>query len=151
VVAAVSVRVAATVRIDRPPHDVFEFIATPENLPRWDPAIRSVRRNDDGAVGVGSGLSVMAEEAGRRVELDTRVTDFEPDRLFGVAATYSGIPLRLRWRLQPEGEGTVLTSEGEADVGGFMALAGGLITGMVQERLEAAHRNLKRILENAAA
>jgi carbon monoxide dehydrogenase subunit G len=147
----VSVRVAATVRIDRPPHEVFEFIATPENLPRWDPAIRSVRPSGEGPLAVGSTLAISAEESGHRVELDARVTDLEPDRLFGIAATYSGIPLRLRWRLQPDGEGTVLTSEGEADVGGFMALAGGVIKGIVEERLEDAHRNLKRELESAAA
>jgi uncharacterized protein YndB with AHSA1/START domain len=143
----VSISVTATVRIARPPDEVFAFFATPENLPRWDPAIREVRRADDGPIGRGSGLSVDAEEAGQRVSLDMRVTDFEPGRLFGVAATYSGIPLRLRWRLRPDGEGTVVTGEGEADVGGFMALASGFIKGIVQARLEAAHRNLKAALE----
>jgi uncharacterized protein YndB with AHSA1/START domain len=147
----VSIRVSTSVLIARPPDDVFAFIAMPENLPRWDPAIREVRRTDDGPVRVGSGLSVTAEEGGRRVSLDTRVVEFEPGRLFGVAATYSGVPLRLRWRLAPEGDWTRLTSEGEADVGGFMALASGFIKGMVEERLEAAHRNLKQVLEAPTA
>jgi carbon monoxide dehydrogenase subunit G len=146
-----SLRVSTTVRIARPPHDVFAFIATPENLPRWDPAIREVRRTGDGPLGPGSALAVTAEEAGRRVSLDTHVTEYEPDRVFGVAATYSGIPLRLRWRLQPDGDGTLLTSEGEADVGGFMALASGLIKAIVEERIESAHRNVKQVLETSAA
>ena len=146
-----SVRVSRTIRIARLPDDVFAFIATPENLPSWDPAIREVRRTDDGPVRRGSGLHVSAEESGRRISLDTRVTDFEPGQLFGVAATYSGVPVRLRWRLQPEGDGTLLTSEGEADVGGFMALAGGFIKGMVEDRLDTAHANLKRMLETPSS
>lgn len=142
-----SVRVETTVRIERTPEDVFAFIANPENLPRWDPGIREVRRLDDGPVREGSGLAVTAEEGGRRVQLDTRVTEYEPGRLFGVAGTFSGVPLRLRWRLRPDGSGTSLTTEGEADVGGFMALASGFIRGLVQQRLESAHVNLKRLLE----
>lgn len=142
-----SVRVSKSIRIARSPEDVFTFIATPENFPRWDPAIREVRRTGQGPVHRGSELSVTVEEGGRTVSLDTRVTDFEPGRLFGVSATYSGIPLHLRWRIRPEGDGTLLTSEGEAEVGGFMALASGLIKGMVEERLDRAHHNLKRMLE----
>jgi len=142
-----SVRVETSVRIARPPAEVFAFIADPTNLPRWDPAIREVRRTDDGPVGKGSGLSVTAEEGGRRVAVDTRVVEFEPDRAFGVSATYSGVPLRLTWRLEPSGTGTRLTAHGEAEVGGFLALAGGFIKGLVVDRLDQAHANLKRILE----
>ena len=134
-------------RIGRPPAEVFAFIAEPENLPRWDPAIREVRRTEPGPVGLGSGLTVMAAEAGRSVVVDSHVTDFLPDRLFGVAATFSGVPLRLRWRLEPDGDGTRVTAEGEAELGGLMALAGGFVKGIVAERLSQAHANLKRILE----
>lgn len=142
-----SLHVEATVRIGRAPEDVFAFIADPENLPRWDPAVREVRRTEAGPVGPGSGLTVTAEEAGRRILLDTRVTDFEPGRLFGISATYSGVPLRLRWRLEPDGEGTRVTAEGEAELGGFLMFAGGMIKGIVADRLERAHANLKRLLE----
>lgn len=146
-----SVQVETGVRIERPPTEVFAFIADPANLPRWDPAIREVRRTDDGPVGLGSGLSVTAEESGRRIDIDTRVTEFEPGRAFGVSATYSGVPLRLTWHLEPAGTGTRLTARGEADVGGFLLLASGFIKGLVMDRLEQAHANLKRLLEEDAA
>lgn len=143
-----SLRIETTVHIARPPADVFAFIADPENLPKWDPAIREVRRRDDGPVGAGSGLLVVAEESGRRIEVDSHVTEFEPDRLFGVTATFSGVPLRLRWRLTPDGEGTLVTSEGEAELDGFLALAAGFVRPIVVDRLSRAHVNLKRILED---
>jgi uncharacterized protein YndB with AHSA1/START domain len=142
-----SLSVVSRVRIARAPHDVFEFIADPHNLPRWDPAIRAVRRTEEGPVGLGSGLTVTAVEAGRTIVLDTRVTDFEPGRVFGVSASYGGVPLTLRWRLEPEGEGTRVTAEGEAQLDGMLMLMAGLIKGLVAERLERAHANLKRLLE----
>ena len=145
-----SLRVETSVRIERSPADVFAFIAEPENLPRWDPAIREVRRREPGPVGLGSGLTVMAAEAGRSVVVESHVTDYVPDRLFGVAATFSGVPLRLRWRLEPDGQGTRVTAEGEAELGGLMALAGGFVKGLVADRLSRAHANLKRVLEDAA-
>ncbi len=146
-----SLRVRTSVLIERSPAEVFAFIAEPENLPRWDPAIRAVRRTDAGPVRRGSGLLVTAEEAGRSVSVDSRVVEFEPDRVFGVAATFSGIPLRLRWRTEPAGSGTRVTAEAEADVGGFLALAGGFVKGLVEDRLVRAHANLKRILEDGEA
>jgi uncharacterized protein YndB with AHSA1/START domain len=142
-----SLRVESSVRIARPQADVFAFLAEPENLPRWDHAIRSIRRTAPGPVGKGSGLVIVAEEGGRSVTVDSEVTEFEPDRLFGVAATFSGVPVRLSWRLEPNGTGTKITATGEADVGGLLALAGGVIRRMVEDRLTLAHANLKRILE----
>jgi carbon monoxide dehydrogenase subunit G len=144
-----SLTVKTAVHIARSPHDVFAFIAKPENLPRWDPAIRAVERKQPGPVGPGSELTVTAEEGGRQVTIDSHVTEFEADHLFGVAATFSGVPLRLRWRLEPEGSGTRLTTEGEAELRGVLALAGGYIKGVVTDRLNQAHENLKAVLENA--
>jgi uncharacterized protein YndB with AHSA1/START domain len=142
-----SLRVETSVRIRRPPAEVFAFIADPTNLPRWDPAVREVRRTEDGPVGRGSGLRVTAEEGGRRVAIDTRIVEFEPDRAFGIEATYGGVPLRLTWRLEPVTDGTRLTASGEAEVGGLLALAGGFVKGLVLERLDNAHASLKRLLE----
>jgi len=145
-----SLRVETSVRVERPPAEVFAFISEPENLPRWDPAIREVRRKEPGPVGPGSGLIVTAQEGGRSVAIDSEVVEFERDRLFGVAATFSGVPLRLRWRLEPDGSGTRVTAEGEAELGGLLVLAGGFVRGIVSERLSRAHANLKRILEEPA-
>jgi carbon monoxide dehydrogenase subunit G len=142
-----SLNVKTAIHIERSPHDVFAFIAEPENLPRWDPAIQAVRRKEPGPVGPGSQLRVTAEEGGRQVTIDSEVTEFEADRLFGVAATFSGVPLRVRWRVEPDGGGTRLTTEGEAELRGVLALAGGYIRGIVTDRLNLAHRNLKRVLE----
>lgn len=138
----------SAVHIARSPDDVFAFISEPENLPRWDPAIQAVRLREPGPVRTGSGLTVTAEEGGRRVTIDGEVTELEPGRLFGVAATFSGVPLRLRWRLEPDGAGTRLTTEGEAELGGVLALAGGYIRRVVTDRLNVAHQNLKRVLED---
>jgi carbon monoxide dehydrogenase subunit G len=146
-----SISVKSSVHIERSPHEVFAFIAEPENLPQWDPAIQAVGRKGSGPVGPGSELTVTAEEGGRRVTIESHVTEFEADRLFGVAATFSGVPLRLRWRVEPEGSGTRLTTEGEAKLSGVLALAGGYIRGVVTDRLNLAHANLKRVLEDRPA
>ena len=142
-----SLSVKSAVHIERSPHEVFAFISEPENMPHWDPAIRGVARKVPGPVGLGSELTLTAEEGGRHVTIVSKVTEFEADRLFGVAATFSGVPLRLLWRLEPDGSGTRLTTEGEAQLSGVLALAGGYIRGRVAARIELAHANLKRVLE----
>ncbi len=143
-----SLKVETIVQIARPPVDVFAFISEPENLPRWDPAIKEVRRKQVGPVQEGSGLLVTAEEGGRSVTVDSHVTEFERGRVFGVAATFSGVPLRLRWRLDPSGSGTRVTTTAEAELSGFLSFASGMIKPIVAERLEKSHANLKRLLED---
>src|SRR5439155_23707610 len=120
------------------------FNSKPDNPSEGDPAVRSVPRNEPGPIGPGSGLVVVAEEGRRGVTVESHVTEFERDRLFGLAATFSGVPLHLRWRLDPDGGGTTVTAQAEAEIGGALALAGGFIQGMVKDRLSRAHANLKR-------
>ncbi len=47
-------RFTNTITIDRPPAEVFAFLAQFENVPRWNYAISETRKISRGPVGVGS-------------------------------------------------------------------------------------------------
>ena len=85
-------RLAASQVIERPPAEVFRFVATDhfQNHPKWDPAVTSITKTSPGPMGVGTTARLVRTDRGRRVEGSMEVTEYEPVRSFGQAASAGG-------------------------------------------------------------
>jgi hypothetical protein len=70
--------------IDRPPADVFRFVATDHvrNHPRWDP-VMELEQVTDGPIGVGTTIRRRHTHSGVPIEGTMEVVEYEPDRAFG--------------------------------------------------------------------
>ena len=83
-------RLAASQVIERPPAEVFRFVATDhfQNHPKWDPAVTSITQTSPGPRGVGTTARLVRTDRGRRVEGTMEVTEYQrqqqPDRSAGV-------------------------------------------------------------------
>jgi Polyketide cyclase / dehydrase and lipid transport len=64
------VRLSASQVIERPPAEVFRFIATDhfQNHPKWDPAVTAITKTSPGPMGVGTTARLVRTDRGRRVE-----------------------------------------------------------------------------------
>jgi hypothetical protein len=64
------VRLAASQVIERPPAEVFRFVATDhlQNHPKWDPAVTAITQTSPGPMGVGATARLVRTDRGRRVE-----------------------------------------------------------------------------------
>jgi uncharacterized protein YndB with AHSA1/START domain len=104
-------RFDATVVIDRPIEEVFDFLADGENDPKFSPRVLEIKKTTDGPPGVGTVYASTVKDAGVKTEREFRITEFER-------------PTRIRWAeqsknlvtaseggydLAPEGEGTRVT------------------------------------------
>jgi uncharacterized protein YndB with AHSA1/START domain len=69
-----------TLELDRPPEEVFAFVADHRNAPRWQGGLHEVRRLTDGPLGVGTEHEFVRLFAGRRVASRNRFVEFEPGR-----------------------------------------------------------------------
>ncbi len=65
-----------TITINRPLSEVFEFVADPENFPRWNYYVLTVSKLSDGPIGVGTAYHQIRKTD----EQDFRVTEFERNR-----------------------------------------------------------------------
>jgi uncharacterized protein YndB with AHSA1/START domain len=104
-------RFEATVKIDRPIEEVFDFLADGENDPKFSPRVLEIRKTTDGPPGVGTVYASTVKDAGMKTKREFELTEFER-------------PTRIRWAersknlitaseggydLAPDGDGTRVT------------------------------------------
>jgi Polyketide cyclase / dehydrase and lipid transport len=97
------VRLSASLVIERPPAEVFRFIATDhfQNHPKWDPAVTAITKTSPGSMGVGTTARLVRTDRGRRVEGTMEVTEYEPARSFTEVSRFGPFTLRARATLAP--------------------------------------------------
>ena len=96
--------------IDAPTEMVWALMTDLEAFPRTVGGIEGVERLDDGT---GFGLGTTWRETrtlfGRTATEDMWVTEFEPGRSYVVEANSHGAEYRTSQRIEPDGDGSLLT------------------------------------------
>ena len=94
----------ASVQIQRPPQEVWEFLSNLENMPKWSSEVTAVRKISDNprryAVRGASG------------EMETEIVAFEPPRRYVSRMASEAMGFSGDWEItmEPEGAGTRVTS-----------------------------------------
>lgn len=137
--------------VDVPPERVFSVLAQPERTTEWSPNVLSIRRVDEGPIGVGSTTETVVKALGTRQRAVGRCTVFDPPRRLVIESqTDLGARSRSDTQLVPEGRGTRLHATLEYVVPG--GGVGKLFDKLVAERqtrqdFELALQRLKTLLE----
>jgi carbon monoxide dehydrogenase subunit G len=143
-------KVERSISIERPPGDVFDFVADVRNDPTWHTDVLDVRTSTEQvapgtvftvkvkpSMGVSGGTMTVANlEPGRRVQFEGRMGKMAP------TVTNS---------CEPEGSGTRFTRSVQLEPPGVMKFFTPLIKLMIGKSNEGFLRNLKRVLEGAAS
>jgi hypothetical protein len=97
------VRVEAAQVIDRPPADVFRFVATDhfQNHPLWDPAIEKMTPTSPAPMAPGSTARLVRRDRAKTVEGTVTVTEYEPVRVFTAVSRFGPFTLHQRAVLEP--------------------------------------------------
>jgi Polyketide cyclase / dehydrase and lipid transport len=97
------VRLSASQVIERPPAEVFRFVATEhfQNHPKWDPAVVSITKTSPGPMGVGTTARLVRTDRGRHVEGGMEVTQYEPVSRFTEVSRFGPFTLHARATLEP--------------------------------------------------
>jgi hypothetical protein len=134
------VKLVVSESIDRPPADVFRFVATDhvKNHPRWDPQMSLVQETP-GPIGVGTRIRRSRSGGETPVEGKMEITEFDPDRSMGAVIRDSSMELRSLMTLEPEGEaGSRLTFTVESDDAPL---------DMMEEPIKGSLRRIKEMVE----
>jgi uncharacterized protein YndB with AHSA1/START domain len=100
--------VSATAVIPATPDELFDFIAEPANLPRWQTGIVSAQRTTPDPVGVGSRAMIVRQLMGQQLSVELRLTGYEAGRRLVLESGASGVEVAATLDLEPADEGTRL-------------------------------------------
>jgi uncharacterized protein YndB with AHSA1/START domain len=141
-------RIEESVEIDRPPEEVFAYVADPEHLPEWSGIVQEVRKEGQGQPQEGDRFTTAAKFLGRRFETPMEVVAHEPPRRHSDRST--GGPFEQEYTFiveETEGGGTRLTQVAEGEPAGFFRLVGPLLEMAGRRQFRADLENLKALLE----
>jgi uncharacterized protein YndB with AHSA1/START domain len=102
--------------IDRPPDEVFRFIATNhvQNHPRWDPKME-LRQLTEGPMGVGTVIHRRHTHSGAPQEGTMEVVEYSPPDIFGTVIRDGPVEMHSRMTFEPNGQDSTLIT-GTLDV-----------------------------------
>jgi carbon monoxide dehydrogenase subunit G len=126
--------------IDRPPQDVFEFLADPENDPQWRSGVLDLERLSGSGVGARYAQGVEGPR-GRRIAADIEITELQPESAIAFQTVTGPVRPRGRYLLTPAEGGTRVRFELEAKLGGLKRL----MAPMVQKTMKAEVGHLDRL------
>jgi carbon monoxide dehydrogenase subunit G len=135
------------VDIERPPEDVFAYLADFENIPAWNYAIVDTQKTSDEPVGVGTTYRQLRNLPSRSEE-SFEVIDYQPHRSLGIRGTLGPFSGELKYRLEPIESGTRLTNQVSLQSRGIVGMVGQLAGSRVKEAVATNLNDLKRILES---
>lgn len=138
----------SSIFINRPVQEVFDFVTNPANSAKWQSGTESVEWTSDGPRGVGSTAKVVAKLLGRKIELVVETTIWDPSNQSGLKSIGGPIPFESTSKFAAQGDGTLLTETGQAEIGGLFKLAEGLVGKQLEQQGEANRAALKLLLES---
>lgn len=126
--------ITAAIDIAASPSEVFPWLIEPDLLARWIGGFVSSEEMTDPPTRVGSRSRDVLEEKGRRLVIETEITEFVPDRRLRVHIRYDGGENDDRYDLEPVGRGTRLTYVSGLRVKGLMRLLSKAISPQLRAR-----------------
>jgi carbon monoxide dehydrogenase subunit G len=137
-----------TIVIDRPPDQVFAFLADPANDRAWRPHVKEISAN--GPAAVGSTIHQVVEgPGGRGIAADIEITAFDPPTRYAFRVIAGPARPIGEFRFAPSGAGTAVTFSLRAELG---MLKGLILSRPVQRSMDgemAALDQAKRLIETS--
>ncbi|MDH3498643.1 MAG: SRPBCC family protein [Acidimicrobiia bacterium] len=144
------IQVTASVDIDRPASDVFDYLADMSNNPKWQRGMQQCSWTSEPPLRLGSTYDQQATFLGKQIISSFEVVEFEAGRRIRIKTTGGTMPIDVtrEVRTRPDGTASVTaTVRGESP--GLLRLAGPLMRVLVAASVRGDYRRLKAVLESA--
>lgn len=143
-------KVSATVIIDRPVEEVFDFIKDMDNHAAWQTGVLESRITSPGEVGVGSTYKYVTQMMGRQISTTGEIITCDPNERFMYRSTSGPFQIVGGYTFEPVESGTQVTQRIVADIEGFFRLAEPIVVRSVQRNIHNNLATLKETLEAGA-
>lgn len=142
------IEVHASVDIDRPAEEVFDYLADMANNPHWQRGMESCEWTSEPPLRLGSTYDQRARFLGREIVSSFEVTELDPGRRIRIVTTGGSMPIDVTRSVDPSGDGARVSAVVRGDASGIFRIAEPLMKLMVQASVRRDYRRLKEILES---
>lgn len=141
--------VTESIYIARPPQAVHEFMIDPENATLWQSNLIEYEQLTEGPVGKGTKNRGITRVAGKKVEWETEIAEYEAGASALIRSTKAPMEFTIHQSYQATGDGTTMTWHQEVgSLGGFFGKLGdALVTRMYHRDVKSNLEKLKELLE----
>ena len=122
-----------TVRLSRPPEEVFPWLLAEDKVPRWTGGLEAYEVLGDASIGQGTRFRQVLTVSGQRVELELEVVRYEPPHRADSHFSISGLDVDVTYTVAAADGGSTLTQTLEGKATSFKAR---MLLPVVQPRLE---------------
>ncbi len=144
------IQLEVSIVINRPVEEVFAFLSDLESNLKWRTSQIEAIKTSEGPIGVGTTYRTVNNVLGRRLEGESEVIEYEPNRKVTVKIKSGYFPFVSQRIFEPVEGGTRVRFVGEMEPGGLFKLAEPLVASMAKRRVEADAANLKDMMEARA-
>jgi uncharacterized protein YndB with AHSA1/START domain len=141
------IRFETSVRIERPIDDVFAYVSEPENFPRWNSAVQTVRKTSSGQNPVGATYAMTRQLPSGQAENDLEITAYKRPRAFAIRTLSGPTPFAYRYAFSPSDGGTLVELDAEVELPAAVELVGPLARRAVKRGVDDNFARLKDTLE----
>jgi carbon monoxide dehydrogenase subunit G len=138
------VRETASVRIERPAEEVWDYFTDVENDPDWNPSAIKARKTSEGPLGVGSTFAVVRKMSG---PMKLEYTEYSRPLRWALRGVGRGMSFTYSADLTPSAGATELTSQMNLEPKGLFKLLSPILGSVTAKQLSQVHLALKRKLE----
>ncbi len=129
------------------PSEVFPWLVEPDLLAQWIGGFVSSEAMTDGPTRAGSRSRDVLEEKGRRLVIETEITEFVADRRLSVHIRWDTGESDDRYDLEPVASGTRLTYVSDVRLKGPMRLLSRAISPQLRARAERDLASLRGLVD----
>ena len=142
--------VTEAVSIARSPQEVFDFLTDGRNRPLWDTTVISEELTSPEPVGVDSTIHSRLRAMGQEIDVDWRVTEFDPPTRMAIVSTAGPLPTSVVFEFAKLGDGCDARATVEGSPTGMMQIVEPVIAEVVRASLSAGLARAKALLEGDA-
>ena len=134
--------------LNRPPAEVFAFIADVRNDPRWHTDVLEARLIDGTTVGVGSTFEIRTKPVMGISGGTVTVSEYDPPSRIVFVVRMGKLEPTTTFTIVPDGTGCVVTRRIDMEPQGLMRAMAPFMIGMMRKRNAGFLANLRRVLED---
>jgi uncharacterized protein YndB with AHSA1/START domain len=135
----------ATVRIERPVEEVFDYFTDISNDREWNPFLKEARKTSEGPLGVGTTFFVVRKMSG---PMNVEYTEYVRPTRWALRGTARPGSMSFVAEFAPAEGGTQITINMALQPKGVFALLTPVMRSQLPKQIEQVHEALKRKLES---